>query len=101
MTLALNNANFGVEAGSLVSGVWTPTYGDCSTTGTVRANFISGNVVEGMVPTVTPKLPDDYAIDGWGNRIMYSVDNRYTASNAFIYSTIPIRWAMWSSRVSQ
>ncbi|MGA8614352.1 MAG: hypothetical protein WB760_22290, partial [Xanthobacteraceae bacterium] len=27
-------------------------------------------------------LPDDYALDGWGRRIMYTVDNRFTAAGA-------------------
>ncbi|MGA2259790.1 MAG: type II secretion system protein [Thermoguttaceae bacterium] len=38
---------------------------------------------EGMVPTQTLRLSDDYAFDGWGRRIMYTVDNRFTAIGAF------------------
>ena len=43
--------------------------------------------VEGMVPTKALRLPDDYAFDGWGRRIMYALDKRFTAASAF--TTIP------------
>jgi len=36
-----------------------------------------------MVPAKTLRLPDDYAFDGWGRRIMYEVDQLYTASAGF------------------
>jgi len=56
---------------------------------TVGLNFYSN--VEGMVPTTTLHLPDDYAIDGWGRRIMYTVDARFTANGALVpYATSPI-----------
>lgn len=39
------------------------------------ASFTPGTrIVMGMVPTRTLGLSDDYAIDGWGRRIMYAVD---------------------------
>ncbi len=70
---------FGVEANAA---------GDCISTGTIKADFSSGNIVEGMVPTKTLQMPDDYAFDGWGRRFMYVVDNRFTAIDAF--SSIPV-----------
>lgn len=45
-------------------------------------------VVEGMVPTRTLGLSDDYAIDGWGRRIMYAVDA--TATSPPFTSRIPL-----------
>ena len=42
-----------------------------------------------MVPVVTLGLPADYAIDGWGRRIMYAVDPRFTAPSALTpYTTL-------------
>ena len=96
-TIAINAANFGMEAGSLVNSAWVPTYGDCFSTGTVRANFTynTSNItntspplaaqypVEGMVPTKTLGLPDDYAFDGWGRRFMYAVSKDMTQNGAF------------------
>jgi hypothetical protein len=38
---------------------------------------------EGLVPTKTLRLPDDYAFDGWGRRIMYAVSIAMTQQNAF------------------
>ena len=47
------------------------------------------DLVQGMVPTNALHLPDDYAIDGWGRRIMYTVDARLTGNNALSSSVIP------------
>lgn len=41
----------------------------------------------GMVPTKTLGLPDDYAFDGWGRRMMYAVDVGLNRVNGF--TTIP------------
>lgn len=73
ITLAITAQYFGIEGA---------TPGTC-TGGNPAANFSNGNNVEGMVPTKTLMLPDDYAFDGWGRRIMYAVDKRFTATNAF------------------
>ena len=40
-----------------------------------------------MAPTKTLRLTDDYAFDGWGRRIMYTVDVGFTRANGF--TTIP------------
>lgn len=47
------------------------------------ANTTSTSFAEGIVPTKTLRLPDGYAFDGWGRRIMYAVDTNFTANNAF------------------
>jgi prepilin-type N-terminal cleavage/methylation domain-containing protein len=86
----------GIVAGMGISGTGIPS-GDSvasvvngtSITVTIRPTggnpgetLTIGNNVEGMVPTNTLRLPDDYAIDGWGRRIMYTVDVRFTAPGA-------------------
>jgi hypothetical protein len=73
LTLATTDQNFGAEAANR---------GDC-TGGSPAANFAGGNDVEGMVPTKTLGLPDDFAFDGWGHRIDYAVDVDFTADDAF------------------
>jgi len=57
---------------------------------TSNATLTIGNNVEGMVPVTTLRLPDDYAVDGWGGRIMYTVDNRFTAIGALTPDTSAI-----------
>lgn len=71
-TLAVDNADFGKG----VQNAADPY--DCE-----NENYSSGNSVEGMVPTKTLGLPDYMALDGWGRRVMYAVDERLTAPYAF------------------
>lgn len=74
LTQAVTSANFGVQASAA----------DC--TGAPAANFtagLNGGIAEGMIPTKTLRLPDDFAFDGWGRRIVYAVSVPLTASNAF------------------
>lgn len=73
ITLGIAAADFGVEGA---------TAGTC-TGGAPAANFTSGEAVAGMVPVKTLRLPDDYALDGWGDRIFYAIDRRATGTNAF------------------
>jgi prepilin-type N-terminal cleavage/methylation domain-containing protein len=77
-----------IPASSVIAsvGVTTITISQNATaTGGVTFTFTSN--VQGMVPTKTLGLSDDYAFDGWGRRIMYAVDMRFTAASAF--TTIP------------
>lgn len=62
---------------------------DTVTTATNAGLTISYNsVVGGMVPTKALNLSDDYAVDGWGRRIMYAVDVNLTADSGF--ANVPI-----------
>lgn len=79
ITLAPTSANFGVEAAN----------GGVCFGGTPAANFTNiMNAIGGMVPTKTLGLPDDAAIDSWGRKILYAVDNRTTDSNPRPFTSI-------------
>ncbi len=49
-----------------------------------EARDISGSLVYGAVPIVQLKLPPDFAVDGWGRKFTYVVDEDYT--NPVYYS---------------
>jgi prepilin-type N-terminal cleavage/methylation domain-containing protein len=89
---ASSNNYFGIESATIDNNPVSPTYHEvigCNFgSGTPQANFNSGSTDEGMVPTKTLGLPDDYAFDDWGRRIMYAVDQRLTLTDAF--TTIPV-----------
>ena len=80
-TLALNTANFGVEA---------DTPGTCtgSTPAATDASDAAGDVVVGVVPVRTLGLSDDMAYDPWGRAFTYAIDARMTGNGA--YTTYPI-----------
>ncbi len=78
VTLAIGSTNFGVAAANI---------GSC-TGGVPAANFTGSDgtaqeVRQGMVPTQSLHLSDDYAFDGWGRRIMYTVNKDLTQAGAF------------------
>ena len=80
LTIPQGGANFGIEGA---------TPGAC-TGGTPSANFSAASTTytfataaEGAVPTVTLGLPNDFMVDGWGNRFRYAVDTGMTAPGAF------------------
>ncbi len=84
--LGLAVTGSGIPAGAYIASVDSPTQITLSAAATATAGGDSLNLidfVEGMVPTKALRLPDEYAFDGWGNRMMYAVDVRLTASNAF------------------
>lgn len=68
-TIAISNSLFGLEKN------------DGATPPVCSANFSSGNVRAGVVPTRTLGLPDDFMFDGWGRRIDYAVDYRFANSD--------------------
>ncbi|MDX1975612.1 MAG: type II secretion system protein [Rickettsiales bacterium] len=76
ITLGLTSASFGVTAA--ING------GQCSG-GSPASNFTLASplLAGGMVPVRTLNLPDDYAFDGWGRRILYVISSAYTATDAF------------------
>ncbi len=63
---ASSDNSFGVET--------TVTLATCT-----GSNFTDGNnVSSGVVPVRTLGLPDDVMMDGWGRRITYVIDSRFT-----------------------
>lgn len=74
----------GITAGSYIASIDSSTQItlDRPTTATNAGITISRyTVAAGMVPTKTLALPDDYAIDGWGRRMLYAVDVNLTAAS--------------------
>ncbi len=71
----IGNSKFGLEA---------EIPGACTGGGSIAADFsdASTEAVAGMVPVKSLNLPDAYALDGYGRRIMYIVDKRATLANA-------------------
>lgn len=92
LTLAVTDQYFGLEGVSTGACTTGSTYNDKTRTVAAApgptANFYNAAysysyVVAGMVPTKTLGLPDEYAIDPWGGRLTYVIDNRVTAASAF------------------
>ena len=54
------------------------TSGNCTTVSGVTV--IATNYILGAVPTLTLGLPSEYAEDGFGNKIVYFVDKRFTTA---------------------
>lgn len=81
----------GIDSGTYVASIDSATQITLSkeATATNAGVTISYNTIAaGMVPTKTLQLPDDYAIDGWGRRIMYAVDVNLTATSGF--TNVPV-----------
>ncbi|MBW7904836.1 MAG: VCBS repeat-containing protein [Phycisphaerae bacterium] len=70
-TYGRDSSKFGLEA---------ENPGSCTGGSSISANFsdASTEAVAGMVPVRSLNLPDEYALDGYGRRIMYVVDKRAT-----------------------
>lgn len=69
---SIDTANYGVEAAN-----------NTCTGGVPSANFASGMLVGGGVPTKTLGLGDEFGFDGWGRRFVYHVDARATVPATF------------------
>jgi prepilin-type N-terminal cleavage/methylation domain-containing protein len=68
-----SDATYGNEGG---------TAGSCSVTG-VYASTTNSGLIYGMVPVRALLLPNDFAEDGFGNKIVYIVGQQYTSSTTF------------------
>jgi prepilin-type N-terminal cleavage/methylation domain-containing protein len=79
-TIAAGGTNSGVEAANAGS----CTGGTPAANRSVTVSGISGDVVEGTVPTRALNLPDEFMLDGWGRRITYAVWSSMTAADAFL-----------------
>jgi type II secretory pathway pseudopilin PulG len=83
LTLLTTDANFAVEAANPAS----------CTGGTPVSNRTGGGATfssQGIAPVRTLRLPDDYAFDGWGRRIVYTVQTAMTGNNAFSVYTVAV-----------
>lgn len=79
-----NVAGSSYNSGSCVSGATISSGNRTAASATIiNANYSDYGSVKGMIPVRTLGLSDDYAFDGWGRRVMYTVDRRYTAANGF------------------
>ncbi len=93
ITQAENTAAFGTEIEALADGKCTGANFLNSSTDPDHADALydaatASKVAAGAIPTKALKLADKYAYDAWGRKILYAVDIRITASNAFL--TYPI-----------
>jgi hypothetical protein len=74
-SLAVGTANFGVATTNTGSG--------CAIgVGMLGPDAGTGNVVAGVIPTNSLHIDDSYALDEWGRRITYVVDQRATTFNS-------------------
>lgn len=89
-TYNVSDAYFGTEYSGTFDGRCLGTPGASYShliSGTACTNAGQHCVFGGAVPTKTLRLPDDYAFDGWGRRILYAVDGQFTITNAFLNGT--------------
>ncbi len=87
LTLDTSNANYGVEAanaGSCVGGSPAATFNNTVTVSSLDTT----TAVAGAVPTRTLGLPDEFQLDGWGNKFTLVMNPEFSRTD--IFSTIPI-----------
>lgn len=93
ISLSDNSTSFGTEVGTSGDGNCTGYNFINSGTDPDNADGLydataASKVVAGGVPTKTLKIDDRYAYDPWGRRILFAVDKRITATNAFTTYTV-------------
>ena len=77
-TLTEASANFGKEAQSP-----TQNLGDLCRNGSISSMYVGGETVAGSLPVAALGFPNSMARDPWDGLILYYVDRRMTAMDAF------------------
>lgn len=80
---AVLHASIGCHAPSDAAPQVTYLY-NITANGTAPCSASEHCIFGGMVPTKTLGLPDEYAFDGWGRRILYAVDSDFAKTDAFL-----------------
>ncbi len=92
LTLGEGDTNFGVSVDCTLSNVklctnpaWPSTEGICKTSDTPSAIIIGG------IPFATLGMPQEEALDYWGNKLIYAVTQTQTNNSTYITSAGRIR----------
>jgi prepilin-type N-terminal cleavage/methylation domain-containing protein len=91
ITSAENNANFGKENGTpgICVGPFNASDPDSSDPSKYDPATLN-QVTSGALPTKELKLPDKYAYDPWGRKILYVVDIRITNYSPLAFTNYPV-----------
>ncbi len=77
LELAKTDADYGAEEGDTAA---TNTARTCTEAGVYKSSDV-GNIIYGMVPVAALGLPEDMAVDGFGTRFGYVVNNYLASPN--------------------
>ncbi len=80
LTIKQGAANYGIEGATPGTCTGGSPLANHSAAG---ATYAFATAAEGAVPVATLGLPNDFMVDGWGNRFRYAVDVSMTALGAF------------------
>jgi len=99
----LNNQRLPCPADATASQISAGFEGAATVNGCANSNFSSGTVYEGMVPTKTLGLSDQYMADAWNRRFTYVVDARFanSASTAICSSTTASQMCFKNTTIPQ
>jgi len=95
ITLAESNASFGTEIETLADGLCTGANFTNTTTDPDNADPLYdattlSQVTAGAIPVKALKLPNRFAYDAYGRKILYAVDKRITAYGAFLQYPVQV-----------